>query len=189
MSELISEGAMQGSSSSRRGDHEQAIVMYRRCNIEEIRKVSHSSQNPGRMYAEHLRCEKFLGRVDEANPNLEKRLLSSKSSSSSNEKLSDSSDPSACHSIKATNNRFSLGGWGGNRLEAILEGDAGLGLLAVGVEFGEGVPFKELLLFNFIEVQPNPVIICGKWPTLVFFTRRMPSKLRKLRQLHSIFHN
>jgi len=28
------------------------------------------------MYAKFLRCKKFLGWVDEANPNLEKRLLS-----------------------------------------------------------------------------------------------------------------
>ena len=41
-----------------------------------MRKVSHSSQNPGRMYAKYLRCKKFLGWVDEANPNLGKRLLS-----------------------------------------------------------------------------------------------------------------
>ena len=67
---------MQASSSSRRGDHEEATVMCPRCNIEGIRKVSQSSQNPGRMYAKCLRCEKFLGWVHEANPNLERRLVS-----------------------------------------------------------------------------------------------------------------
>ena len=50
--------------------------MCPRCNIEGIRKVSQLSQNPGRIYAKCLRCEKFLGWVDEANPNLGKRLLS-----------------------------------------------------------------------------------------------------------------
>ncbi|KAJ8426474.1 hypothetical protein Cgig2_009071 [Carnegiea gigantea] len=63
---------MQGSTSSRRGDHEQETIMCPRHNIQGMRKVSHSSQNPG-----------------------------SKSSSSSNEKLSDSSDPSDCHSLKS----------------------------------------------------------------------------------------
>ena len=38
--------------------------------------MSNSSQNPGRMYAKCLRRDKFLEWVDEANPNLEKRLLS-----------------------------------------------------------------------------------------------------------------
>jgi len=67
---------MQASTSSRRGDHEQTTVMCPRCNIEGRGKVSHSSQNPSRMYAKYLRCEKFLGLVDEANPNLESRFLS-----------------------------------------------------------------------------------------------------------------
>ncbi|KAJ8428564.1 hypothetical protein Cgig2_000428 [Carnegiea gigantea] len=66
---------MQASSSSRRGDHQEATVMCPRCNIERIRKVSQSSQNPGRMYAKCLRCEKFLRWVHEADPNLERRLL------------------------------------------------------------------------------------------------------------------
>ena len=50
--------------------------MCPRCNIQGMRKVSPPSQNSSRMYAKCLRCEKFLGWVDEANPNLEKRLLS-----------------------------------------------------------------------------------------------------------------
>jgi len=44
------------------------------CN--DMRKVSQLSQNPGRVYVKRLRCDKFLGRVNEANPNLERRLLS-----------------------------------------------------------------------------------------------------------------
>jgi len=40
-----------------------------------MRKVSHWSQNLGRMYAKCLRYEKFLGWVDEANPNLEKKIV------------------------------------------------------------------------------------------------------------------
>ena len=67
---------MQGSTSSRRGDHEEATAVCLRCNIERMRNVSHSSQNPCRMYAMCLRCKRFLGWVDEANPNLKKRLLS-----------------------------------------------------------------------------------------------------------------
>jgi len=63
---------IQRSTSSRRGDHEQKTVMCPRCNIQGMRKVSHLSQNPGRKYAKCFRCEKFLGGVDEANPNLEK---------------------------------------------------------------------------------------------------------------------
>ncbi|KAJ8435959.1 hypothetical protein Cgig2_017497 [Carnegiea gigantea] len=53
---------MQGSTSSRRGDHKRENVICPRCNIQGMRKVSHSSQKPGW--------------VDEANPTLEKRLLS-----------------------------------------------------------------------------------------------------------------
>ena len=67
---------IQGSASSRRSDHEQGTIMCPRCNLEGMKKVSNSSQNPGRMYAKCLRCEKFLGWVDKANPNLERRLLS-----------------------------------------------------------------------------------------------------------------
>jgi len=46
MSELRSEGEIQGSTSLRRDDHEQAAVMCPRCNIEGMRKLSHLSQNP-----------------------------------------------------------------------------------------------------------------------------------------------
>jgi len=67
---------MQASSSSMRGDHQEATVMCPVCNIEGIRKVSQSSQNLGRMYAKCLKCEKLLGWVHDANPNLERRLLS-----------------------------------------------------------------------------------------------------------------
>ncbi|KAJ8446753.1 hypothetical protein Cgig2_002708 [Carnegiea gigantea] len=143
---------MQASTSSRRGDHEQATVMCPKCNIEGMRKVSHSSQNPGKMHAKCLRCEKFLGWVDEANPNLERRLL---------RPLTTDVAWEVSEAI----------GWEATRLDC----EAGLGLLVVGVEF--------------VTSQPKPVTIYGKWPPLVFLTRRMPSKPRKLRQLHSIFHN
>ncbi|KAJ8452627.1 hypothetical protein Cgig2_004963 [Carnegiea gigantea] len=64
---------MRGSTSSRRSDHEQETVTCPTC--KGMRKVSNSSQNPGRMYAKCLRCDTFLEWVDEANPNLENRLL------------------------------------------------------------------------------------------------------------------
>ena len=67
---------MQRSASSRRSDHEQGTIMCSRCNIEGMKKVSNSRQNPGRMYAKCLRYEQFLGWVDEANPSIELRMLS-----------------------------------------------------------------------------------------------------------------
>jgi len=66
---------MQGSTSSRTNNDEQESVKCPRCNLQGMRKVSQSSQNPGKVYVKCLRCEKFLGWVDEENPNLERRLL------------------------------------------------------------------------------------------------------------------
>ncbi|KAJ8446342.1 hypothetical protein Cgig2_005873 [Carnegiea gigantea] len=152
-----------------------------------------------------LKQEKKVRWVDEANPNREKRLLSeieivkhelrelkmmlkildkgqsilamleigSKLSSASNEKLSDSSDPSGCHFLKSLS---SLSSWSLSSSSAFPK-------------------FSSTSLSNtstspiYVTSQPNPVTICGKWPSLVFFTRRMPSKPRKLKQLHSIFHS
>ncbi|KAJ8426980.1 hypothetical protein Cgig2_033928 [Carnegiea gigantea] len=58
------------------GENERINLIKERCNIQGMRKVSHSSRNLGRIYATCLRYKKFLGWVDEANLNLEKRLLS-----------------------------------------------------------------------------------------------------------------
>ncbi|KAJ8425505.1 hypothetical protein Cgig2_015879 [Carnegiea gigantea] len=51
---------MEGSSSSRSKLASKDIAVCRRCNCEGVRKVSHSSQNPGRLYFKCLRCDKFL---------------------------------------------------------------------------------------------------------------------------------
>ncbi|KAJ8430846.1 hypothetical protein Cgig2_034173 [Carnegiea gigantea] len=51
---------MEGSSSSRSKLASEDIVVCRRCNCEGVRNVSHSSQNPGRLYFKYLRCDKFL---------------------------------------------------------------------------------------------------------------------------------
>ncbi|KAJ8439118.1 hypothetical protein Cgig2_027044 [Carnegiea gigantea] len=45
-----------------------------RCHMQGIRKVSHSSQNPGRGYMKCLRCNKFLKWVNDDNE-MEKRIL------------------------------------------------------------------------------------------------------------------
>ncbi|KAJ8442795.1 hypothetical protein Cgig2_016261 [Carnegiea gigantea] len=45
-----------------------------RCHMQGIRKVSHSSQNPGREYMKCLQCDKFLKWVNDDNE-MEKRLL------------------------------------------------------------------------------------------------------------------
>ena len=49
--------------------------MCPRCNVQGMRKVSQSRQNPGRVYVQCWRCDKFFGWADETNPNLERRLL------------------------------------------------------------------------------------------------------------------
>ncbi|KAJ8432673.1 hypothetical protein Cgig2_033999 [Carnegiea gigantea] len=51
---------MEGSSSSRSKLASEDIAVCRRCNCEGVRKVSHSSQNLGRLYFKCLRCDKFL---------------------------------------------------------------------------------------------------------------------------------
>ena len=51
---------MEGSSSSRSKLASEDIAVCRRCNCEGVRKVSHLSQNPGRLYFKCLRCDKFL---------------------------------------------------------------------------------------------------------------------------------
>ncbi|KAJ8438210.1 hypothetical protein Cgig2_001928 [Carnegiea gigantea] len=51
---------MEASSSSRRNLASEDIAVCRRCNCEGVRKVSHSSQNPGRLYFKCLSCDKFL---------------------------------------------------------------------------------------------------------------------------------
>lgn len=45
-----------------------------RCHMLGIRKVSHSSQNPGREYIKCIRCDKFLKWVNDDNE-MEKRIL------------------------------------------------------------------------------------------------------------------
>ncbi|KAJ8423916.1 hypothetical protein Cgig2_014318 [Carnegiea gigantea] len=60
MSNLIKGLTMEGSSSSWSKLGSDDIAVYRRCNCEGVRRVSHSSQNPGRMYFRCLRCDKFL---------------------------------------------------------------------------------------------------------------------------------
>ncbi|KAJ8443799.1 hypothetical protein Cgig2_017280 [Carnegiea gigantea] len=52
--------SMEASSSSRRKLASEDIAVCRRCNCEGVRKVSHSSQNPGRLYFKCLSCDKFL---------------------------------------------------------------------------------------------------------------------------------
>ncbi|KAJ8440760.1 hypothetical protein Cgig2_005491 [Carnegiea gigantea] len=51
---------MEESSSSRNKLASEDIAVCRRCNCEHVQKVSHSSQNPGRLYFKYLRCDKFL---------------------------------------------------------------------------------------------------------------------------------
>ncbi|KAJ8443758.1 hypothetical protein Cgig2_029663 [Carnegiea gigantea] len=273
---------MQASSSSRRGDHQDATVMCPRCNIEGIRKVSQSSQNPGRMYAKCLRCEKFLGWVHEANPNLERRLLSeieivkhelrelkmilkivekgqsilamleigvilvkklktkhlkyiksklAKYNTTTNisslnkklitkhlkyinfelkslaglsgtpvaaiQRLLNSSDPSDCHSLKSlsslSSSYFLHQRLAPNSPPHHCQTHQPL-LFVVGIinaHQNHASPLNQpllspnqsppLVLKCQLGVQTNPVRICGKGPPLVFSTRRMPSKPRKLR--------
>ncbi|KAJ8439902.1 hypothetical protein Cgig2_003968 [Carnegiea gigantea] len=52
--------SMEASSSSRRKLASEDIAVCQRCNCEGVRKVSHSSQNPGRLYFKCLSCDKFL---------------------------------------------------------------------------------------------------------------------------------
>ncbi|KAJ8424079.1 hypothetical protein Cgig2_025232 [Carnegiea gigantea] len=54
---------MEGSSSLRNNlasECKDGIAVCRRCNCESVKKVSHLSQNPGRIYFKCLRCNKFL---------------------------------------------------------------------------------------------------------------------------------
>ncbi|KAJ8447997.1 hypothetical protein Cgig2_028873 [Carnegiea gigantea] len=58
--EMVEGWIMEGSSSSRSKLASEDIAVCRRCNCEGMRKVSNSSQNPGRLYFKYLRCDKFL---------------------------------------------------------------------------------------------------------------------------------
>ena len=67
---------MRGMSSSRSNQLSEFgdDCIYPRCHMQGTKKVSHSSQNPGREYIKCLRCDKFLKWVNDDNE-MEKRIL------------------------------------------------------------------------------------------------------------------
>ncbi|KAJ8434135.1 hypothetical protein Cgig2_000855 [Carnegiea gigantea] len=214
---------MQASTSSRRGDHEQATVMCLRCNIKGRRNVDEANLNLKRrllseieMVKHELKELKMMLKILEngqsilvmleitstifipwlaiyeavmtqflalLTPLSATPLDGSESSSSSYKKLSDSSDPSTCHSLKSLS---SLSSWSLSsssdcpKFSSTLLSNTSPLLFVVGIMNTHQ---------NHASLQPNPVTICGKWPPLVFLTRRMSSKPSKLRQLHFIFHS